>query len=633
VDKSNIVARSMRYIIFGLTLLMCINIRASAEEISDKSLCVDLEGKDNFYESDFVELIRNTLGQDIRRLAIVVGNNYKPKLVGDGERSSRYSVHKLANPSNDARGIAALLVSLEFKVVCALNVTAKSHVRLLLAVLTFQAEDKNGLTFYYFAGHGFADNLDSWVVGEGAEYDSLELLKMGSVSEKTIVSFLKSRGVPAIVIFDACREELYSASDIDKRQLGGKPLSIHHPMEKIPQVLVHYSTTERGYARDLSGQRNGLYAQVFLREVPKWPNMSVREVLDEKVGIGVLESPENPGQSQVPNLVSFPYKWSDVLLYDASSGPALDQAMGIVTFIEDSITRGPEAIAFACKSVLLFISEWITAPDEQVGSRFTVRMLIERLVRLKRQIENLHYQCNENTVTAGTPGSYTVPPIVHVNIKPVMLNSANATSESPVSTASGTWLATNTAVIGLNTPANSGQRTELSHLATGFTTSRIANTDNSHETILFAGISSTNAEIIDTKDQYVVKFRQDSAEIVDHGDTVDHIDKIKSDGNAKFVLIAPIGASVSQRRLQSLRVITTSMTMVYSGVKADQIILPSGEIRDAIQLFTLRDDEILIKKIADPGLQVYQLNGDNLRSDPKPEFARSLRYYKEQTQF
>jgi uncharacterized caspase-like protein len=198
--------------ILSAIFLLSVVLGYSGEVHSDPrrtpSLCSDLQGSDVL--SDALRARMLPIPTDkLRRFAIVIGNDYHGVSGGpNAHHSMPPPVPPLENATNDAKSISALLATYNFHVVCFLNVTSDVNERILTISTTIGDAKINGLTLYYFAGHGFADSDQSYAVGAGATLESPRILESRSLSISDIISFLHSRDAPVVAIFDMCREWL-----------------------------------------------------------------------------------------------------------------------------------------------------------------------------------------------------------------------------------------------------------------------------------------------------------------------------------------------------------------------------------------------------------------------------------------
>jgi hypothetical protein len=592
--------------IFVVTALGLLLSSAHAAAADSAAACKDLASQDPD-PSDLVRMIDAAPGEGTRRQALVIGNDYPgtPKPDGTFERS-KFEVPKLVNASRDAKAVARLLLTLQFKVACFLNVSAKSHDRILTAATRVGDEATNGVTLYYFAGHGFADGAESFLVGDGAEDDSMETLRLGSLRQSKVLSALRSRKAPVIAIFDMCRAPVILVDRDGNRKIGEQPLDGYKSISKEPGILAQYSTSPNDYAADLPGQNNGLYARVFLEQVPNQPGVSAEQLLNDKVGTVLAGGLMIDGKlyKQFPSMVASPDDWTKIQIFDASLGSDLDSVMSAVLSLEGMIESGIPAITIACRASVEIRDEW-KAAAEPVGSHFTVNQLLDHIAILHQKMRTKGSPCPDILLTRAEASPIVVPPLAHVSRTPVILSSTGENENSFQKAKIGTWLATNAVPLSFNrTKTGSLAMTEQTaiELDSAFVPSSkvpkaIANAD-----VYFTTINNKNAKLVDTKDQIVIKFKEGTAEIVDPEKIATIIKSLKSPSSpSRFALLIlpqlkPATPNyLSRLRLTSVRIIAALKQIVKAGIRYDQIVMPSVDQTSPISLATIQPDEILVK--------------------------------------
>ena len=575
----------------------------------DVPLCKDFVGQEA-YVPEIKKMIEAAPGGlSARRLAIVIGNDYpgRPKPDGTFERSI-YSVPKLMNAAKDATAIASLLVTLQFKVACFLNVSARFHDRIVTASTTV-GDSTNALTLYYFAGHGFAVGQESYSVGDGAEQDSMEALRTSSLGQSAILAGLHSRGAPVIAILDMCRSQLSIVDAEGHRALNEKPLDGYQPISKVPGLLVQYSTSPNEYAADLPAQSNGLYARVFLEQTPTQPGLSAEQLLLDVVGKILADGLQIDGRTyqQFPNLVAYPDDWRKIQIFDAASASRLDSVMSAAIQLDTMVENGPGAIALACRMAIEIRDDWKAAPDP-AGSHVTVALLLKRIDKLLKKMKDKGYTCPDILVTSATPNyPLTLPPLAHVAKTAVVLSSAGQAVGQPASSfdlaKAGTWLTTNSASFFVNkTKAGTFAATVRLpiQLESGFVSSSKVPVAPATSDVYFTPIDHDNAKLVDTKDQIVVRFPPGEADVIDPEKLVAAIKKAhKIATNLVFILLpsnSPQDKSYLDRlRLGSVRVLSIVNEIVKAGVPYGQIVAPAADQQAPIEISTIRVDEALIK--------------------------------------
>ncbi len=195
----------------------------------------------------------------------------------------------------------------QFWTACFLNVTANVNEAILTAAIDIGDKKTNGLTLYYFAGHGFALGEQTYSVGDGARLQSAEALVRSSMDVSDIVSFLHSREAPVVAIFDMCREKLIPKTSGAGRALANQPLSGAAPFTVEKGMIIQYSTKPNDIANDMPALKNGLYAKVFVDHMPSAPGLSVEVLLTDKVGTDVAKGLQINGTwyRQIPTAYAY----------------------------------------------------------------------------------------------------------------------------------------------------------------------------------------------------------------------------------------------------------------------------------------------------------------------------------------
>jgi hypothetical protein len=612
---------------------------------SNATICRDLVGQDPD-PTELTQLITAAPGAGTRRIAILIGNDYpgRPKPDGTFERS-KYAVPKLANAGRDAASVARLLLTLQFKVACFLNVSAKSHDRIITAATRVGNDATNALTLYYFAGHGFADGTESFAVGDGAEADTLETLRTGSNRQSWLLSGLRSRRAPVIAIFDMCRAPLTFLDTEGNRQLGATPLDGYRRISKEPGILVHYSTSPNEYAADLPGQTNGLYARVFLDQTPNQPGVSAEQLLNDKIGKILADGLQIDGKvyKQFPNLVAFPDDWTKIQIFDASLGSMLDSVMSAMILLESMVENGAAAIAIACQTSVDIRDQWKAAPDP-VGSHTTVSQLLDRIEKLHQRMKDKGSPCPDILATRAEAGPLVLPPLAHVATTPIILSNAGEFADSFDLAKVGTWLTTNAVPLFFNL-TKTGSFTASDHAAvqlnSAFVPSSKVTITPSTSDVYFTPIDGRNAKLVDTKDQVVARFKQGTADIVDPDKINSTIKNLKGSklSSKLVVLLLPQNKPqernyLDRLRLKSVRIVSLLKQIVKAGISYDRILIPSTDQDSPISISTIQQDEILVKFVGGPTPSFETLSVDSMKPSFVPTGAKeNLEGYEAMTRY
>ena len=188
-----------------------------------------------------------------KRVALVVGN-------------SEYHDNsmKLANPSNDAKDIAARLSKLGFTVVRSLNQTKQGMDK---AIQTFSSRAKGAdVALFFYAGHGIQYQGDNYLVPVDAQLPSEEYVKYNCTNANIVLDVMESLGCSMkIVILDACRNNPFARSWY--RSTGGGGLGV---MNAPKGTFIAFSTSPCDVALDgTNGERNSPYTTALLQTLDK----------------------------------------------------------------------------------------------------------------------------------------------------------------------------------------------------------------------------------------------------------------------------------------------------------------------------------------------------------------------------
>ncbi len=188
-----------------------------------------------------------------KRVALVVGN-------------SEYHDNsmKLANPSNDAKDIAARLSKLGFTVVRSLNQTKQGMDK---AIQTFSSRAKGAdVALFFYAGHGIQYQGDNYLVPVDAQLPSEEYVKYNCTNANIVLDVMESLGCSMkIVILDACRNNPFARSWY--RSTGGGGLGV---MNAPKGTFIAFSTSPGDVALDgTNGERNSPYTTALLQTLDK----------------------------------------------------------------------------------------------------------------------------------------------------------------------------------------------------------------------------------------------------------------------------------------------------------------------------------------------------------------------------
>ena len=191
------------------------------------------------------------------RIALIIGNSAYP---GD---------MKLANPSNDAKDMAATLRNMGFGVI---EVIDSDRAKMLEAIERAgkNLSGKQGIGMLFYAGHGLQLDWRNYMVPVDAKLNSAADVPKQTVDIETVMTAFKSAGNRMnIVVLDACRDDPFA----NGKTSSGKGLA---PLDAPTGTFLAYATAPGNVAADGTG-KNGLYTGFLLQELQK-PNASIENV-------------------------------------------------------------------------------------------------------------------------------------------------------------------------------------------------------------------------------------------------------------------------------------------------------------------------------------------------------------------
>jgi hypothetical protein len=192
-----------------------------------------------------------------KRHALVIGN------------SQYQEISKLKNPANDAQDMTSVLRKYGFTVMHKQDLDLRGMKK---AINDFKQQlSKDGISLFYFAGHGIEVAQNNYLVpiGAGAEISGEEDVEYNAINAQLVLDKMDSAGSRVkIVILDACRNNPFSYS----RSFGGGLAQ----MNASRGTIISYATGPRQTASDGS-ERNGLYTEHLLKVI-QIPSLNIEEV-------------------------------------------------------------------------------------------------------------------------------------------------------------------------------------------------------------------------------------------------------------------------------------------------------------------------------------------------------------------
>ncbi|NDY92958.1 caspase family protein [Ideonella livida] len=195
------------------------------------------------------------------RLALVIGNGH-------------YADAPLANPTNDARAIAAALEASGFRVVLKLNAPLRE---MQAAVRDFgdslKSSGRQSTGLFYFAGHGMQIKGRNYLIPVGAEIQREDEVAYHALDAQAVLDKMESAGNSTnLLVLDACRNNPFARSFRSQQQGLAQ-------MEAPVGTLVAFATAPGSVSSDGVGS-NGLYTEHLLRAM-RTPGLKVEDVFKQ----------------------------------------------------------------------------------------------------------------------------------------------------------------------------------------------------------------------------------------------------------------------------------------------------------------------------------------------------------------
>lgn len=182
------------------------------------------------------------------RIALVIGN------------ASYVQVSSLANPTNDADDIAAILAVRGFTVIKKTDCTHKEMDRALKEFRAALKDSEIGL--FFFAGHGMQIDGENYLAAVDADADTEIDAKHSSLALNRVIETMEKSGAATnIIILDACRDNPFERAWHRSAALRGLA-----PVYAPKGTIIAYATSPGQIASDGSG-RNGAYTAALLKHI------------------------------------------------------------------------------------------------------------------------------------------------------------------------------------------------------------------------------------------------------------------------------------------------------------------------------------------------------------------------------
>jgi len=212
--------------------------------------------------------------QKEQRVALVIGNN-------------AYRLGALTASVNDARGMAAALTALGFKVT---KLEDLNRAAMLRALRTFVGElnSQNAIGVFYFAGHGMQSKGKNYLIPVDADVEHEDDIETQGVDIQYLLDkFAGVRNGMNILILDACRNNPFA-------KIGVKNASGLAAVDGPPGTLVAFAAAPGQVAIETRGG-NGIYTKHILSNI-RTPGLPIEEIF-KRVRSAVIT---DTSKAQVP---------------------------------------------------------------------------------------------------------------------------------------------------------------------------------------------------------------------------------------------------------------------------------------------------------------------------------------------
>jgi uncharacterized caspase-like protein len=202
-----------------------------------------------------------------KRVALVIGN------------SAYKHAPALANPGNDARGVAAVLKRLKFDVIEGFDLD-EAATRRVLRDLSEKLDGlgKDDVALFFYAGHGLQVNGRNYLVPVDARLERERDLEFQAVAFDFVQNLMEKTQQTNIVILDSCRDNPLARNLA--RSMGTRSAGIGRGLGQAQAgigTLIVYATQPGNVALD-GQERNSPFTAALLKHLES-PGLEVRLVV------------------------------------------------------------------------------------------------------------------------------------------------------------------------------------------------------------------------------------------------------------------------------------------------------------------------------------------------------------------
>jgi uncharacterized caspase-like protein len=204
------------------------------------------------------------------RVALIIGNG------------AYQSESPLANPSNDAADVAALLRNLGFEVIEGRDLSKRDLERKLKEfrakleeiqpAADFDPDTSPPVALFYYSGHGIQVAGRNFVIPVDAKIDKPADVDFETVDMDAILRAMQGDAWASVIVLDACRDNPFARSLA--RSLKGATRGGESAFQGLAEMraqngsFIIYATDPGNVALDGTG-RNSPFTSAFLKNAPK----------------------------------------------------------------------------------------------------------------------------------------------------------------------------------------------------------------------------------------------------------------------------------------------------------------------------------------------------------------------------
>ena len=250
------------------------------------SFCLNLAAINLYAAAPINQTSKPELTNDeLRKVALVIGN------------ATYVNASPLANSSNDAADVCTMLKTLDFDVICKLNIPSKREFKDAIYEFTGKVNE-NTVALFYFAGHGLQIDGVNYLIPTKAALKTKSDIDDESLQINYLMSELEPREAALnIFLLDACRNNPFVNSIRGYAPAVGFASQLYAPRNSI----IAMSTGPGQLSLDGAG-RNGTFTKNILKFIST-PKQTIEDMLKNASGATRAEA-MSLGRQQHPQITS-----------------------------------------------------------------------------------------------------------------------------------------------------------------------------------------------------------------------------------------------------------------------------------------------------------------------------------------